>query len=187
VARIAPRVALAAAMGVAAGLVALCSIIAASEPAGARLQGPCTGSGTLRQTGRTYDAKTVDFVKIPRTGDVDYVGTTEASGKRVAVGQVRISLPPPIGKVVLGQWGKDGKQTGSSGRRGKYHYDVTNLIAGIKFPVSGYDDEPGLPRCSGAVVVQIDGHSPLAWVSLGLSVVAIAGVALSIRPRGVTA
>jgi hypothetical protein len=170
-----------------AGFVGLLAIAATAAPASAHLEGPCTGTGTLRQTGRTYDAKVVNAVTIPHSGDVDYVGATEASGKRVAVGEVRLSLPPPFGKVVLGEWGKNGKQTGSSGRHGKYHYDVTSLVAGIKFPVSGYDREPGLALCSGSVVVQIEGDSPIAWASLALSVVALAGVALSIRPRGATA
>jgi hypothetical protein len=157
----------------------------APHAASAKLSGPCTGTGTLQQTGKTYDARAVNLVKIPHKGDVTYSGRTQASGKRVAVGQVVLSFPPPIGDVTLGDWGMDGKATGSSGKSGHYHYDVTDLIAGIKFPISGYDKEPGLPLCSGSVVLQIDGTSKVAWASLVFTVIAAAGVALSIRARSV--
>ena len=169
-----------------ATMLAGLALCVAPHAAGATLTGPCSGTGTLRQTGRTYNAANVTLVKIPHSGDVDYVGRTQASGKRLAVGQVSLSFPPPIGKVSLGDWGKDGKDTGSSGKSGHYHYDITKLLAGIKFPLSGYDKEPGLALCKGSVVLQIDGTSPAAFVSLALTVISAAGVFFSLSAKQVT-
>lgn len=158
------------------------------RPASADLTGPCTGTGTLQSSGKTYDAKVVSSVTIPRSDDVDYKGTTTASGKRLAVGEVKLEMPPPLGDISLGDWGKDGKSTGSSGKSGHYHYDFPSVIAGIKFPISGFDDEPpqgaGGPDCSGHVTISIAGTSPVAWASLAFTVVSLAGVFLSIRVKG---
>ena len=166
-------------------MVVVGALLVSAAPASARLSGPCKGSGTLKSTGRTYDARAVNFVKIPRKDTVAYQGATSASGQRLAVGETAVKFPWPVGKIVLGEWGKDGKKTGSSGKTSTYDYDFPALIAGIKVPVTGYDREPGLPLCSGSVVVQIEGKSPVAWASLAFTVIALAGVSLSIRARKV--
>jgi hypothetical protein len=157
-----------------------------ARPAGATLTGPCQATGTLVKAGKTYDAAKITGVTIPRKDTVAYDGSTRASGKRLAVGQVEIKLPPPFGSVTLGDWGKDGQKTGSSGKKSTYDYDFSSLLAGIKVPLSGEDNEPGLPKCSGSVVVSLEGHSPLLIASLVLTVVAIAGVSLSVRARRAT-
>ena len=169
----------------AAALIVAGVLCLSATPAGAQLSGPCTGKGTQVQQGVTYDATTVNFVKIPRKGDVKWIGTTTASGKRVAVGEVDVKLPWPIGNVDIGDWGKTGVPTGSSGNSGTYHYDFSPLLAGIKVPVSGYDQEPGLPICKGDVVVELNGTSPIAWVSLAVTVFAVLGLSLAVRAKKV--
>ena len=115
------------------------------RPAGAALTGGCTASGTQLQTGKSYDAVKVDFAKIPRTGDVKWKGSVPVPPtKRLAVGEVQVKFPWPVGDVEIGHWGKDGKKTGSNANAGTYHYDFPQLIAGVK--VVGARTRPGTER-----------------------------------------
>ena len=102
---------------------------------------------------------------MPRTGDVHWKASTGVAGDRAATGEVRVKFPPPIGKVGVGEWGKNGKKVGRPGNSGTYHYSLPTLIAGIKVPVSGEHHEPGI-NCFGAVVVSVRGPQP-ARVGLG--------------------
>jgi hypothetical protein len=161
-------------------------VVGAAIPAGAKLTGGCTASGKLVQTGKTYDARTTDSAKIPRAGDVKWKGSVPVPAtKRAAVGEVQVKFPWPVGDIEIGHWGKDGKQTGSNANAGTYHYDFPRLIAGIKVLVHGRDQEPSGVLCQGAVVVQIEGTSPLAWVALALTVVMVLNLSLTIRARKV--
>ena len=176
--------------GLFAGVIFLGTCAGAVEvsaaPAGASLTGACQASGTLVNTGKpsvTYNPKTVDKVKIPRKGDVEWKGSTGKTGKRAATGEVRVKFPPPIGKVTVGQWGKDGKTISAPGNSGTYHYSLPSIIAGIKIPVSGEHHEPGID-CAGAVLVEIEGHSPLAWASLALTLITVMNMALIMRAKG---
>ena len=176
------RLFLAGALG---GAVVVATVLVTAAPAGASLTGRCAASGTLRSRGiptRTYNPKVVDAATIPRKGDVAWQGSTGVSGDRAATGEVSIKFPPPIGNVHLGEWGKNGKKIGRPGNSGVYHYDLPSLIAGIKVPVSGEHHEPGID-CAGTVVVQIKGRSPLAWVSLALTVVTVLNLALVMRAK----
>ena len=147
------------------------------RPASASLDGPCTASGTLVETGKVYDPKQIDEATIPRTGKIAWQGATGVTEERATSGQVRVAFPPPIGEVVVGDWEDDST---SPGNDGTYTYDLPNLIAGIDIPVSGEHEEPGI-QCSGAVVVTIDGTSPLAWGSVALTVISLVGVFLSMQ------
>ena len=174
-------VCLAGALGTA---VLVGTLVLTATAADASLTGACRASGTLVSPGtptRTYDPKTVDEVTIPRKGDVHWQASTGVSGDRTATGDVRIEFPPPIGKVTIGEWGKNGKKVGRPGNSGVYHYSLPSLIEGIKIPVSGEHHEPGI-NCAGAVVVQVKGRSPLAWVALALTLVTVMNLAL-VMPR----
>ena len=102
-----------------------------------------------------------------------------------AVGEVQVKFPWPVGDVEIGNWGKDGKQTGSNANADTYNYDFPELIAGVKVLVHGRDQEPNGVVCRGAVVVQIQGTSPLAWISLALTVILVLNLSLTIRARKV--
>jgi hypothetical protein len=175
--------ALACRFAVLAGSLAVA--VAGAGPAGASLTGACKAQGTVVSTGtptRTYDPKVVDKATVPRKGDVHWQASTGVTGDRTATGEVRVKFPPPIGKVVVGEWGKNGKKVGRPANSGIYHYSLPSLIAGIKVPVSGEHHEPGI-NCYGAVVVSVEGHSPLAWVSLALTVVTVMNLALVMRAK----
>ncbi len=162
-------------------------VVLAATPAGAKLSGGCTASGTQLQTGKSYDAVTTNFAKIPRAGDVKWKGSVPVPAtKRRAIGEVQVKFPWPVGDVEIGNWGKDGKSTGSNANAGTYHYDFPNVIAGIKVLVHGRDQEPGGVLCQGSVVAQIEGTSPLAWASLALTVVMVLNLSLTIRAKKVT-
>ncbi len=157
-----------------------------APPAGANVTGGCAATGTQLQSGKTYDAVTTNFAKIPRVGDVKWAASVPVPAtKRAAVGEVQGKFPWPIGDIEIGQWGKNGKQTGSNANKGTYHYDFPKLIAGIKVLVHGRDQEPSGVLCRGAVVVQIEGTSPLAWASLALTVFMLMNLSLTIRARKV--
>ncbi len=165
-----------------AAMLVTVPLVAVAAPAGAKLDGKCTGSGTIRENGRLYDAKVIDEATIPRVGTVDWEGSTGVAKKRKTRGEVQVGFPPPIGEVTVGEWGKDGKTSSSPGNTGTYRYDLPSLIAGIKIPVHGTHTEPGI-NCSGNVVVQIEGTSPLAWASLALTLVTVMGVGLAMQAR----
>ena len=161
-------------------------LVGAAAPAGASLTGGCAASGTIVQTGKSYDAVTTNFAKIPRSGDVKWKASVPVPAtKRVAVGEVQVKFPWPVGDVEIGNWGKDGKQTGSNANADTYNYDFPKLIAGVKVLVHGRDQEPNGVVCRGAVVVQIQGTSPLAWISLALTVILVLNLSLTIRARKV--
>ncbi|HTD49917.1 MAG TPA: hypothetical protein VK771_04915 [Acidimicrobiia bacterium] len=165
-----------------AGLV----VAGAATPAQAELTGGCKASGTQVQSGRFYDAVTTNFAKIPRAGDVKWKGSVPVPAtKRLAVGEVQVKFPWPVGDIEIGHWGKNGKETGSNANTGTYHYDFPTLIAGIKVLVHGRDQEPSGVLCKGAVVVQIEGTSPFAWASLALTIVMVLNLSLTIRARKV--
>jgi hypothetical protein len=167
------------------GLVAV-GVVGVAAPAGASLAGGCRASGTQLETAKSYDAVNTNFAKIPRTGDVKWKGSVPVPAtKRLAVGEVQVKFPWPVGNVEIGHWGKDGKQTGSNANAGTYHYDFPSLIAGVKAVVHGRDQEPSGVTCQGSVVVQIAGTSPLAWASLALTVVMVLNLSLVIRARKV--
>jgi hypothetical protein len=162
-------------IGASALMVSAAFLVGIASPAAASLTGGCAASGTQQQTGVSYNAVTTDFAKIPRTGDVKWKGSVPVPAtKRLAVGEVQVKLPWPVGDIEIGNWGKDGKRTGSNASAGTYHYDFPQLIAGVKAVVHGRDQEPGGVLCRGSVVVQIAGTSPLAWVSVALTIVMVA-------------
>jgi hypothetical protein len=179
------RIAATVATSLCAGAAIAGALVATASPAGASLTGACKAQGTVVSPGkptRTYDPKVVDKATVPRKGDVHWQASTGVTGDRASNGEVRVKFPPPVGKVVVGEWGKNGKKVGRPGNSGTYHYNLPSLIAGIKVPVSGEHHEPGI-NCFGAVVVSVEGHSPLAWVSLALTVFTVMNMVLVMRPK----
>jgi hypothetical protein len=160
------------------------SLVLTATPAGASLTGACKAQGTLVIKGKTrvYNPKLIDKATVPRTGDVHWKASTGVAGDRAATGEVRVKFPPPIGKVVVGEWGKNGKKVGRPGNSGTYHYSLPMLIAGIKVPVSGEHHEPGI-NCFGAVVVSVQGRSPLAWVSVALTFACVMNLSFVMRAK----
>jgi hypothetical protein len=88
----------------------------------------------------------------------------------------------PIGEITIGEWGKDGKKVSKPSNSGTYKYDLPSVIAGIKIPVNGEHHEPGID-CKGAVLLTIKGRSPLAWVSVALTAIAVMNMSFVMRAR----
>ena len=160
-------------------------LLLAAAPAGASLTGKCTASGTL-VTGKpskvyaTYDPKVVDKATIPRKGNVEWIGGTGVTDRRDANGEVRIKMP--IGEITIGEWGKDGEKVSKQSNSGTYKYDLPSVFAGIKVPVTGEHHEPGID-CKGAVLLTVKGRSPLAWVSVALTAIAVMNMSFVMRAR----
>jgi hypothetical protein len=162
-------------------------MVMSAPPAGASLTGKCTAIGVLL-TGKpprvygTYNPRVVDKATVPRKGDVRWRGGTGITGPRVASGEVRIKGAWPLGQIVIGEWGKDGKKVSKPFNVGTYHYDLPSLVAGVKVPVTGEHHEPGI-NCAGAVVITVKGRSPLAWAALALTVVCVMNMAFVMRAK----
>jgi hypothetical protein len=58
------------------------TLVLLASPASAKLNGPCTGTGTFKAQGKTYDAATTDDITLPAKDTVSYKGaiTTGAAG-----------------------------------------------------------------------------------------------------------
>lgn len=164
--------------------VVIVVIVGSASDAGATLDGQCTASGTLQAGGFTVDPKAVEageVITVPAEDDVAWKGSVVAKDTPRAIsGYVDVKLP--FTKVRAGDWESPDSETVENS--GSYHYDLPSLLAGIKVPVSGAHTEPGV-ECSGSVVVQIEGTSALAWVSLVLTVVSLAGVFLAVSVKQV--
>lgn len=170
-------------MLVALAIVALVPLLTATA-AQAQLAGPCTGTGTIN--GKVYDPKTVSSITVPRGPvDVHWRGTVSGSGKRNIEGKVYLKLPPPFGKIVVGNGSWDGPSSRHA-NSGVYSYDLPAVFVGPKLTLFGHHAERGTVVCTGSVVVQIAGSklkNPAFIASLLLTVVALVNVSLVIRVR----
>lgn len=167
------------------GICSTAVLFVLTAPAHASLKGPCTASGTFREGNFNVDAKKVDEVEIPRADTVDWKAGDPGSGERVIVGSVEIEFPPPIGKIMVGEWGEDGKKAGAHNNSDSYTYDLPALIAGFDIPVSGTHQDAGF-SCSGTVVVRIEGggfSNPAALVSVAFTVLIGINMFLSLKAR----
>jgi hypothetical protein len=167
---------------VALAIVALVPILTATA-AQAQLAGPCTGTGTI--DGKVYNPKVVDSVTVPRSAYVHWRGTVTGSGKRNIEGKVYLKLPPPFGKVELGNGSWDGPSSRYA-NSGVYFYDLPSVLVGPKFTLFGHHAERGTVVCTGSIEVQIAGSrlkNPAFIASLLLTIVALVNVSLVIRVR----
>jgi hypothetical protein len=167
---------------VAAAIVVVVPILTATA-AHATVTGPCTATGTIN--GTTYHASHETAV-IPRQGAVRWTGAINTgAGTRNISGKVYLKLPPPFGKMVIG----NGSWDGPSSRRvntGVYHYDFPSALIGPKFVLSGEHAERGTVVCTGAVTVTLEGSkskNPVLIASLVLTFFAILNVGLVMRAR----
>lgn len=165
---------------VAGAIIALVPVLTATA-ARATITGPCTATGTIN--GKTYTA-TQQSVVIPRKAAVRWKGAiTTGSGKRNISGKVYLKLPPPFGKMVIGNGSWDGPSSRYA-NSGVYHYDLPAALIGPKFVLSGSHAERGSVVCTGAVTVQLEGSkgkNPVLIASLVLTFFAILNVGLVMR------
>ena len=167
---------------VALAIVALVPLLTATA-AQAQLAGPCTATGTIN--GKVYNPKVQNSVKVPRAAERALAGHVTGSGKRNIEGKVYLKLPPPFGKIVIGNGSWDGPSSRYA-NSGVYTYDLPAVLVGPKFTVFGHHAERGTVVCTGSVVVQITGSklkNPAFIASLLLTVVALINVSLVIRVR----
>jgi hypothetical protein len=169
---------------VAAAIVLGVPLFFASSASGT-ISGPCTASGTIN--GLTYNA-TQTSVVIPRKGDVHWKGAiTTGSGKRDIEGKVYLKLPPPFGKIVVGNGSWNGPSS-SSANKGVYHYDLPSVLVGPKFTLFGHHAERGRVVCTGTMDVRLAGSrlkNPALLASLVLTVLALVNMALVVRAKAV--
>ena len=96
----------------------------------ATVTGPCIATGTI--DGTTYRA-TQETAVIPRKGAVRWTGAVNtAAGTRNISGKVYLKLPPPFGKIVIGNGSWDGPSSRHA-NSGVYHYDFPSALIGPKF------------------------------------------------------
>ncbi len=140
------------------------------------------GSGTPFKV----DSKTLQPDKvlvIPASDEVAWSGSLVgvAPGSRPVSG--RLTLKMPIGSIELGAWGPTGTTTSSSGTES---YDLGFLPRGVPLTVEGEHYENGQLYCSGNLTVELEGgpfDTPFAPISIGVTLFAGVGLALSGRPK----
>jgi hypothetical protein len=170
-----------------AGLVCI-----GAAPAGADINGPCTGSGAFNRgtkargpfTVNAQDLKPGDVVEVPVKDTVHWKGDISGvSGNRTIDGFVAVDLPWPFGEATIDTWGKS---TDLTGNEGEHSYSLPSLIPrGVEFEVSGQHSENGVVVCSGTAKVKVEGSafdSPLAPIGLGGTAISGVGLAFAGRP-----
>ena len=169
---------------VAAAIVLGVPVLFASSASGT-ISAPCTASGTIN--GTTYDAAQTSVV-IPRKGDVHWKGAIKTgSGKRNIEGKVYLKLPPPFGKIVVGNGSWNGPSS-STANNGVYHYDLPSALVGPKFTLFGHHAERGRVVCTGTIDVRLAGSrlkNPALLASLVLTVFALVNLAFVLRAKAV--
>ena len=167
---------------VAGAIVVLVPLLTATA-AHATVTGPCTATGTIN--GKTYTATAATAV-IPRKGSVRWKGAINTTaGRRNISGKVYLRLPPPFGKMVIGNGSWDGPSSRHA-NAGVYTYDFPSALIGPKFVLSGSHAERGAVVCTGAVTVTLEGSkskNPVLIASLVLTFFAILNVGLVMRAR----
>lgn len=164
-----------------------------AAPAGATIEGPCSGSGTfvdgLDSGGGSFtvDGKTGEVVEIPLEDTVRWQGAISGvSGQREVSGFVAVDLPWPWGKVNIESWGNDGKLASAVENRGEEEYDLPSLIPrGVEFKVYGEHNDQGV-SCDFSVRVKVEGSAfdtPLTYGSVVLTLGSAGLLALAGRPR----
>lgn len=143
----------------------------------------CSGSGVFRSDGQSVDAQSIGetVVVIERKDTVDWKGSV-TSPPGAYSGNIKLDMAPPFGDIEIDSWGGNTQKTGNAGSK---HYDLPLIVpSGVEFKVSGsHTDEVG--TCSGHVTMKIRGgvfDSPATAVSLGATVVTLAGLLGTLRP-----
>lgn len=166
--------------------------VASATPAVAEVSGPCDGSATW-STGLVVNARDIEageVIVVPRVASVTWSGSINLdpppTEPRAASGYVRIKLPFPIGQVTVGDWSDTGTTVANSG---SYDYELTNILAGFKVPVTASHWEgtltpTGSATCTGSAVLQLEGTNPAGFIAAALTVISIAGVYLSVQAVG---
>lgn len=163
-------------------------VLGLADPAGAELDGPCTGRGTFASDREVVDAATTEKVVVAPEDTVSYEGTITATEgeERSHRGRIDLELPPPLPPVEIADWGSD--STTEVSDAGTYDYDLPSFVPrGVELELTGeHDDTAG--TCTGSVTVEIDGgpfDAPVApIISIIGTLAAAGGVAVAARPRG---
>lgn len=154
-------------------------------PAGAVINGPCSGSGTFRnglESGGgsfTVDASTGEVITVPLKDDVAWEGAIAIPARQRPVsGWVRIDLPWPLGGIDIDTWGKDGRVAGAVDNSGTESYDLPSVIPrGVEFRLEG--EHHDVEDCSGYALIQVEGAATDSWAVWPALVLTIAAFALT--------
>jgi hypothetical protein len=164
------------------------SLLLLASPASAKVNGPCTGSGTFESQGKTYDAATTDDLTLPAKDTVSYKGAIEttSTGARSHHGKIELKLPSPLPSLTITSW--KSASTTKTTAEGVHDYDLPSIVPrGVKLDLTGeHIDTAG--TCTGTVRITIDGGpfdapAPTS-VALAGTVVTAAGLAFAARPKG---
>jgi hypothetical protein len=139
----------------------------------------CIGTGKFVKLGKTYTAADSGVDEIQRVDDVQWAGEIVVAPDNVAYsGEIKVSLPPPFGKVKVDTWSGTTDSTKNSNVK---HYDIPGFVpANVEFEVSGFHSQNGV-NCTGAVKLKIEGSGlgPFSIATLILTLLFGAGLVLS--------
>lgn len=122
-----------------------------------------------------------ETIVVPRADTVEWTGSVDAAPGEYE-GWIAVDLPAPFGTVTIDTWSGDSATTSNSGVE---DYDLPWLVpSGVDVTIRGqHQDENG--TCTGTVTVEIEGgpfDTPIAPISLGVTVVSGAGLLAMLRP-----
>jgi len=180
-----------------ATLLATCFVVfgtavAQAQPTGSdgtvapNLDGPCTVSATINETGTTIDpAASGGVYSAPLSGSASYNGAIDVDpgeGRAVS-GRVWVVTPPGIPSFTLKSWEDDDAE--NVGDAGTVSWDLPDVLPrGIKVTVEGVHNDQ--QNCTGSITVKIDGgllDSATGIGSLIRTVVAGGGLVFAGVPR----
>ena len=155
-----------------------------AAPAGAHVDGGCTGSGEFKKGNITVSAAEEGVVTVPLADDVSWQGALPSapSGETAYSGKIEVELPPPLPALKIDSWSGT---SDSASNNGVKHYNLPSAVPrGVEFEVTGSHTQ-GAVKCSGFVKVKVAGgkFGPMTIGSLAGTLLTGGLFALAGRPK----
>ncbi len=93
-------------LGLAAAAMAGGFVFLSAAPAGAHVDGGCTGSGTFEKGNFTATAAEEGVVNVPLADNVQWEGALPSppAGETAYSGKIEVELPPPFPALKIDSW-----------------------------------------------------------------------------------
>ena len=168
-----------AAIGGTAAAVMAVTVVGMAAPAGAVLNGACSGQGSLAKgtaaSGKgPFAAESIpagQVITVPISDDVAWSGSVSVpAGQRQISGFVALKLPWPFGDVKIDTWGGPSSKVANNGTK---HYKLLSVLPReTVFKVFGQHHDANNVNCDGYVLLKIEGSAfatPLTAISLAVT------------------
>jgi hypothetical protein len=151
----------------------------------ADLDGPCTATATINETGATVDPSASGGVyTAPFEGSASYTGSIAVPAEpRAFSGRVWVETPPGIPSITIKDWSDDDGENVSDS--GTVDWSIPQIVpGGVTVTVSGVHNDASA-TCTGSIKVELEGgfmDSPVGPASVALTVLTGLGLAWAAFP-----